>query len=46
MTRIHIVVEGQTNSENLSVPLEQLIRSRELLVFIKNENSPPLTCTG
>jgi len=38
-----VAVEGQAASENLSVPLDQLVRSRELLVFIKNDNNPPLT---
>ncbi len=37
-----VAVEGQPASENLSVPLEQQVRSRELLVFVKNENNPPL----
>jgi hypothetical protein len=35
-------VEGQTPSENLSVPLENQIRSRELFLFIKNGDSAPL----
>jgi hypothetical protein len=37
-----MAVEGQTSSENLSVPFENQIRSRELLLFIKNGDSPPL----
>ena len=37
-----IAVEGQTPSETLSVPLENQVRSRELLLFIKNGDSPPL----
>ena len=37
-----VAVEGQTPSENLSVPLENLVRSRELIVLIKNGDSPPL----
>ncbi len=45
-TVFRVAVEGQTNSENLSVPLEQLVRSRELLVFIKNDNNPPLPITA
>jgi len=35
-------VEGQTPSENLSVPLETRIRSRELFLFINNGDSAPL----
>ena len=41
-TVYRIAVEGQTPSENLSVPLENQIRSRELVLFIKNGDSPPL----
>ena len=37
-----VAVEGQTPSENLSVPLENLVRSRELILLIKNGDSPPL----
>ncbi len=37
-----VAVEGQTASENLSVPLETQVRSRELIVLIKNGDSPPL----
>jgi hypothetical protein len=40
-----VAVEGQTPSENLSVPLESLVRSRELVLFIKNGDSPPLAVT-
>ncbi len=36
-------VEGQPASENLSVPLENRVRSRELILFIKNGDSPPLS---
>jgi hypothetical protein len=35
-------VEGQTASENMSVPLETLVPSRELFLLIKNGDSPPL----
>ena len=35
-------VEGQTPSENLAMPLEYKIRSRELYVLLKNGDSPPL----
>jgi hypothetical protein len=41
-----VAVEGQTPSENLSVPLESLVRSRELVLFIKNGDSPPLPVTA
>jgi hypothetical protein len=37
-----IAVEGQASSEKLSVPLENQIRSRELLALINNGDSPPL----
>lgn len=37
-----VAVEGQTPAENLSVPLEKQVRSRELILFIKNGDSPPL----
>lgn len=35
-------VEGQVASENLSAPLNQQVRSRELVAFIQNGDSPPL----
>jgi hypothetical protein len=38
-----IGVEGQPPSANLSVPLENLVRSRELILLIKNGDSPPLS---
>ncbi|HKW29717.1 MAG TPA: DUF3999 family protein [Verrucomicrobiae bacterium] len=38
-----VAIEGQLASESLSVPLDKLIRSRELILFIKNGDSPPLT---
>lgn len=41
-TIYRVAVEGQTPAENLSVPLEKTIRSRELILFIKNGDSPPL----
>jgi len=41
-----IAVEGQTASENLLVPLDSLVRSRELLLFIRNQDSPPLPITA
>jgi hypothetical protein len=37
-----VAIEGQPASENLSVLLENQIRSRELFLFIKNGDSPPL----
>lgn len=37
-----IAIEGQPASENLSVPLENLVPSRELILFVKNGDSPPL----
>ncbi|HUA38239.1 MAG TPA: DUF3999 family protein [Candidatus Sulfopaludibacter sp.] len=37
-----VAIEGQSASENLSLPLENQIRSRELILFIKNGDSPPL----
>ena len=37
-----VAIEGQPASENLSVPLENLVRSRELILFVKNGDSPPL----
>jgi hypothetical protein len=39
-------VPGQTPAGNLSVPLEQIIRSRELVLFIKNGDSSPLPISG
>ena len=37
-----IAVEGQAASENILVPLDSLVRSHELLLFIHNQDSPPL----
>ena len=37
-----VAVEGQTPSANLIVPLEQRISSRELVLRIRNDDSPPL----
>jgi hypothetical protein len=39
-------VPGHTPSENLSVPLENEIHSRELVMFIKNGDTPPLPISG
>jgi hypothetical protein len=38
-----VAIEGQPASESLSAPLESLVRSRELLLFIRNQDSPPLS---
>jgi hypothetical protein len=37
-----VAIDGQTPSENLSVPVEDLIRSREFFLLIKNGDSPPV----
>ena len=37
-----VAIEGQPVSENLSVPLEKQVRSRELVLLIQNQDSPPL----
>src|ERR1035438_6367585 len=37
-----VAVEGQPASANLSVPLETQVRSHELVLLIKNGDSPPL----
>ncbi len=39
-------VQGQTSSEQLSLPLENQIRSREVFLLIKNGDSPPLPISG
>jgi hypothetical protein len=41
-----VAVEGQPASANLTVPLGNLVRTRELLLFIKNQDSPPLPVTA
>jgi hypothetical protein len=41
-----IAIEGQPAAESLSAPLEGLVRSRELLLFIHNQDSPPLPITA
>lgn len=41
-----VAVEGQPASENLSVPLESQVRSCELLLLIRNQDSPPLPITA
>jgi hypothetical protein len=37
-----VAVEGQKPSENLYVPLENSVPSRELILLLKNGDSPPL----
>jgi Protein of unknown function (DUF3999) len=37
-----VAIEGQPASESLSVPLNNRVCSRELILFIKNGDSPPL----
>ncbi len=41
-TIYRVAVEGQAPSESLSVPLERLVRSRELFLLLKNGDSRPL----
>lgn len=41
-TVYRVAVEGQPPSENLSVPLESLVESRELFLLVKNGDSRPL----
>ena len=45
-TVYRVAVEGQPPSEKLSVPLDSLVRSRELFLLLKNGNSPPLPISG
>jgi len=37
-----VAIEGQPASAQLEVPLERQVRSRELLLLIRNQDSPPL----
>jgi hypothetical protein len=37
-----VAIEGQPASADLSVPLESQVRSRELFLLIRNQDSPPL----
>lgn len=37
-----VAIEGQPTSADLSVSLESQVRSRELLLLIRNQDSPPL----
>ena len=41
-----IAIEGQPAAESLLAPLESQVRSRELLLFIHNQDSPPLPITA
>jgi hypothetical protein len=41
-----VAIEGQPPSASLSVPLETRIGSRELVLLIRNEDSPPLPVTA
>jgi hypothetical protein len=41
-----VAIAGQTPSENLTVPMEELLRSRELVLLIKNGDSPPLSVSA
>jgi hypothetical protein len=41
-----VAIEGQPPTGNVSVPLDTTVRSRELLLFIRNQDSPPLPITA
>ena len=41
-----VAVEGADAAEQLALPLELRVRSRELVVLIRNQDSPPLAITG
>ena len=41
-----IDLNGQKKTENLALPLETRVHSRELLLLIRNQDSPPLAITG
>ena len=41
-----VAIEGQPVSSNLTVSLENLVRSRELLLLIRNQDSPPLSISA
>jgi hypothetical protein len=45
-TIYRVAIEGQPAAESLSAPLEGLVRSRELLLFVRNQDSPPLPITA
>lgn len=44
-TVYRVAVDGQPASASLAVPLETRVESRELLLFIRNQDSPPLSIT-
>ena len=41
-----VEIDGQPASARLSLPVDQLIPARELVVLIQNDDSPPLQITG
>ncbi len=41
-----VEVEGQKASSDLTLPVEARVQSRELLLLIRNEDSPPLAITA
>jgi len=41
-----VAIEGQPPSASLSVPLERRVHSRELILLIRNEDSPPLSISA
>ncbi|MFZ0826200.1 MAG: DUF3999 family protein [Verrucomicrobiia bacterium] len=41
-----VAIEGQPAVESLLAPVESQVRSRELLLFIENQDSPPLPITA
>ncbi len=41
-----VAIEGQPPVESLSAPMESQVHSRELLLFIHNQDSPPLPITA
>ena len=41
-----VAVTGQPASEDLLVPIDSLVHSRELFLFIHNQDSPPLPITA
>jgi hypothetical protein len=45
-TIYRVAIEGQPAAAGLSVPLERRVASRELLVLIENQDSPPLSITS
>jgi hypothetical protein len=45
-TIYRVALDGQPATSHLSVPLERRVDSRELILRIRNEDSPPLPITG